>query len=161
MMRHGAALPTFGRESGGFEAAPSPGGRCPCRRSRRHAATAGTAGLAAGCRRMNEVRTSDALRHEIDRGRTGDKIAFPDPAAAPLGTDDEAAGGAPSAAAVAHAAAAEQRAGGVAAPAASNETSRAIDGAETERRENRRWLIAGTLIVLGVTALVAVLLLVA
>ena len=25
-------------------------------------------------------------------GRTGDKVAFPDPAAAPLGTDEEAAG---------------------------------------------------------------------
>ncbi len=34
------------------------------------------------------------LRAEIDAGETGDKIPFPDPAAAPLGTDDEA-GGAP------------------------------------------------------------------
>ncbi|MBB5754828.1 hypothetical protein [Prosthecomicrobium pneumaticum] len=108
---------------------------------------------------MTEVRTSDALRHEIDSGRTGDKIAFPDPAAAPLGTDDEAAGVPPSAAAIAHAAAAETRQGGTAAPAASNETARAIDGAETERRENRRWLIAGTLIVLGVIALAAAVLL--
>ncbi|UFM64466.1 hypothetical protein LOS78_20590 (plasmid) [Paracoccus sp. MA] len=32
------------------------------------------------------------LRAEIDAGRTGDKLGFPDPAAAPLGTDDEAAG---------------------------------------------------------------------
>lgn len=32
------------------------------------------------------------LRAAIDRGETGDKVAFPDPAAAPLGTDDEAAG---------------------------------------------------------------------
>lgn len=38
--------------------------------------------------------TADAqrLRHEIDSGRTGDKIPVEDPAAAPLGTDDEAAG---------------------------------------------------------------------
>lgn len=36
--------------------------------------------------------TSDRLRDEIDRGGTGDKVAFSDPAAAPLGTDDEAAG---------------------------------------------------------------------
>ena len=35
--------------------------------------------------------TADRLRHEIDSGRTGDKVAGPDPAAAPLGTDDEAA----------------------------------------------------------------------
>jgi len=31
-------------------------------------------------------------RAEIDRGETGDKIAHPDPAAAPLGTDAEAGG---------------------------------------------------------------------
>jgi hypothetical protein len=35
---------------------------------------------------------TDRLRHAIDRGRTRDKVAHPDPAAAPLGTDDEAAG---------------------------------------------------------------------
>ena len=32
------------------------------------------------------------LRHAIDRGRTGDKVSHNDPAAAPLGTDEEAAG---------------------------------------------------------------------
>ena len=32
------------------------------------------------------------LRDRIDRGETADKVDFPDPAAAPLGTDDEAAG---------------------------------------------------------------------
>lgn len=36
--------------------------------------------------------TVDSLRHALDRGRGGDKIDFMDPAAAPLGTDDEAAG---------------------------------------------------------------------
>lgn len=38
--------------------------------------------------------TADAqrLRHDIDSGRTGDKIPAWDPAAAPLGTDNEAAG---------------------------------------------------------------------
>lgn len=34
----------------------------------------------------------DALRGDIDAGRTGDKVAGFDPAAAPLGTDSEAAG---------------------------------------------------------------------
>jgi hypothetical protein len=34
----------------------------------------------------------DRLRKDIDRGRTGDKTDYPDPAAAPLGTDDEAGG---------------------------------------------------------------------
>ena len=38
------------------------------------------------------MRNVDQLRHAIDSGRTGDKVAYPDPAAAPLGTDDEAAG---------------------------------------------------------------------
>jgi hypothetical protein len=34
----------------------------------------------------------DRLRQRIDRGKGADKVDFPDPAAAPLGTDDEAAG---------------------------------------------------------------------
>lgn len=34
------------------------------------------------------------MKHDIDSGRTGDKVAGLDPAAAPLGTDEEA-GGAP------------------------------------------------------------------
>lgn len=50
---------------------------------------------------MNEVRNVDQLRSEIDSGRTGDKMAWPDPAAAPLGTDDEAAGSPPTPAQVA------------------------------------------------------------
>ncbi|MGY6662424.1 MAG: hypothetical protein ACXIVO_08895 [Glycocaulis sp.] len=36
--------------------------------------------------------TVDQLRHDIDRGRTHDKVDFPDPAAVPLGSDEEAAG---------------------------------------------------------------------
>lgn len=36
------------------------------------------------------------LRHDIDSGRTGDKVPVTDPASAPLGTDDEAAGFPPS-----------------------------------------------------------------
>ncbi|MGQ4272932.1 hypothetical protein [Terrihabitans sp. B22-R8] len=34
----------------------------------------------------------EQLRADIDKGRTGDKIAGSDPAASPLGTDEEAAG---------------------------------------------------------------------
>jgi len=43
---------------------------------------------------VNEPRrsTADQLRRDIDRGRTGDKVSWPDPASAPLGTDEEAAG---------------------------------------------------------------------
>jgi hypothetical protein len=44
--------------------------------------------------------TTARLRKEIDSGRAGSKVDYPDPAAAPLGTDDEAAGTPPSAAAV-------------------------------------------------------------
>jgi hypothetical protein len=36
--------------------------------------------------------TAEQLRADIDSGRTGDKVAFPDPSAAPLGTDEEAGG---------------------------------------------------------------------
>jgi len=40
--------------------------------------------------------TTEQLRKDIDSGRTSSKIDYPDPAAAPLGTDDEAAGTPPS-----------------------------------------------------------------
>jgi hypothetical protein len=41
---------------------------------------------------MPKHSTTEQLRGDIDRGRTGDKIEVRDPAAAPLGTDEEAAG---------------------------------------------------------------------
>jgi hypothetical protein len=44
--------------------------------------------------------TTAKLKHDIDRGRGGDKVNVIDPAATPLGTDDEAAGMPPSPAAV-------------------------------------------------------------
>jgi len=42
--------------------------------------------------------TTARLRHDIDRGRGVDKVDNIDPAASPLGTDDEAAGNSPTAA---------------------------------------------------------------
>jgi hypothetical protein len=45
--------------------------------------------------------TTSRLREDIDHGAGADKIDYPDPSAAPLGTDDEAAGLPPSAARVA------------------------------------------------------------
>jgi hypothetical protein len=39
--------------------------------------------------------TTDQIRNAIDSGATGQKVSMPDPAAAPLGTDDEAAGNPP------------------------------------------------------------------
>ena len=53
--------------------------------------------------------TTEQLRHDIDSGRTGDKIPVGDPAAAPLGTDEEAAGAPPSPGAIAAARAEEGR----------------------------------------------------
>lgn len=41
---------------------------------------------------QQDPKTPSQLRREIDAGEGRDKIAYPDPAAAPLGTDDEAAG---------------------------------------------------------------------
>jgi hypothetical protein len=45
---------------------------------------------------MTQDKTSGAtaaqLRNDIDSGKTGDKVAHPDPSAAPLGTDEEAGG---------------------------------------------------------------------
>jgi hypothetical protein len=51
----------------------------------------------AAMARQTHVPTSDHLRRRIDHGELGDKVNFPDPAAAPLGTDDEAAGHPPTA----------------------------------------------------------------
>jgi hypothetical protein len=42
--------------------------------------------------RLKFTATPDQLRHDIDSGRTGDKVRASDPAAAPLCTDEEAAG---------------------------------------------------------------------
>ena len=47
-----------------------------------------------GCLMSMETPTTDQIRDRIDSGQTGEKVAMPDPAAAPLGTDAEA-GGAP------------------------------------------------------------------
>jgi hypothetical protein len=44
--------------------------------------------------------TASQLRNDIDHGRTGDKVDAPDPAVAPLGTDEEAAGTPPDSRAV-------------------------------------------------------------
>jgi len=42
--------------------------------------------------RTSEPPTVDRIRADISGERTREKIAFPDPAAAPLGTDEEAGG---------------------------------------------------------------------
>ncbi|GHA12341.1 hypothetical protein GCM10007989_03490 [Devosia pacifica] len=42
----------------------------------------------------------DKLRHDIDSGKTGDKVEAADPATVPLGTDAEASGNPPTSAQV-------------------------------------------------------------
>ncbi len=42
--------------------------------------------------RETKPKTMEQLRDDIDSGRTGEKVPAADPAAAPLGADDEAAG---------------------------------------------------------------------
>jgi hypothetical protein len=42
--------------------------------------------------RPDSIETTEQLRISLDRGLGGDKVDAPDPAAAPLGTDDEAGG---------------------------------------------------------------------
>ncbi|WP_306117856.1 MULTISPECIES: hypothetical protein [unclassified Roseitalea] len=103
--------------------------------------------------------TADRLRHDIDTGRTGDKVSYPDPAAAPLGTDAEAAGAPPTPSQVdmAHRAETRQRPEAVADP-----------GSDRNRREparKRRYdaiapvaIIAAIVAVLILAALAAVLL---
>ena len=44
---------------------------------------------------MSTVPTTDQIKNAIDSGKTGEKVAHPDPAAAPLGTDAEASGNTP------------------------------------------------------------------
>ncbi len=82
--------------------------------------------------------TAEKLRDDIDSGRTGDKVRGSDPAAAPLGTDEEAAGTAVPAEAAMRARAAE--AGG------------RTDESITIDRRRLRW----PMIVLGVAAVCAV-----
>lgn len=56
---------------------------------------------------MNQRPNSTHLKHAIDSGRTGDKAPGFDPAAAPLGTDEEAGGASPSREEIAQAVASE------------------------------------------------------
>ena len=56
---------------------------------------------ATGEANKGAAKTTDRLRQEIDAGKAGDKQGFPDPAAAPLGTDAEAGGAPPTEAEIA------------------------------------------------------------
>ncbi|MBS9478892.1 hypothetical protein [Ancylobacter radicis] len=109
--------------------------------------------------------TADRLREDIDRGRTGDKVPFSDPAAAPLGTDDEAAGTPPTAERIELAQATAARASGRTPPGDTGERSRPYNDQAHDshpgqmpgervartRTGNRRaaYLLAGAVVVTG------------
>ncbi|MFZ5739588.1 hypothetical protein BJ123_11174 [Rhodopseudomonas thermotolerans] len=85
---------------------------------------------------MTEVRNVDQLRAEIDAGRAGDKMPWPDPAAAPLGTDDEAGGASPSRQQVAD--------------AHRQEASRGVTSSDPAGRgPGQAWWIIGLTIIIG------------
>jgi hypothetical protein len=93
----------------------------------------------------------DRLRQRIDRGQGADKVDFPDPAAAPLGTDDEAAGTPITREQLHTALAHETRPEGGPAPARS--------GPQTNTRSNMRFvllLVLGGALLIAVTAMVTV-----
>ena len=104
--------------------------------------------------------TAERLRDEIDRGRTGDKVPFPDPAAAPLGPDDEAAGFAPEVERIEAARAAERGGDPRRAPAVTHEDARGYNGEANDRvpratrsgrGSDRRavFMLAGAVLVMG------------
>lgn len=86
---------------------------------------------------------SAQLKHAIDSGETGGKTAAPDPAASPLGTDDEAGGAAPNAARVAAAMRQERRSGpgDVEHDASRLDRNNAIPGGAAPRAQ-RAWMPA-------------------
>jgi hypothetical protein len=93
--------------------------------------------------RSNQNPTTNAaqLRGKINSGETGDKVPFPDPAAAPLGTDDEA-GGAP------------MRPDDIAA-AAARETSRNTPTTAPDKTGPWVWAIIGAIVLVIIAAIAA------
>lgn len=92
---------------------------------------------------MQKSPTTAQLRDDIDSGRTGDKVGASDPAAAPLGTDEEAAGTPLSPADIEAARQAEAR------PAA-DRPAMSADATKASERSGGRW------VVLTITAVVVV-----
>lgn len=99
--------------------------------------------------------TSDRLRHDIDRGGAADKVPFMDPAAAPLGTDDEAAGTPPSAEQIARARKMEARPADRWANATARPGTVGELAGNQERRGMRPILIFGAIMVVVVILVVA------
>lgn len=103
--------------------------------------------------------TGAELRDRIDRGQTGDKVPVVDPAAAPLGTDDEAAGTPPKAADVAAAAAAETVHHPVSAPGLDGDRLEPTPGGQPRRLPRGLYLV-GVITIIFMGMIVAVELLV-
>lgn len=102
-------------------------------------------------KRNEDAPTTDRLRHDIDQGGADDKVPFADPAAAPLGTDEEAAGTPPAPAAIRQAHRQEVTGDSLPSPAVTEERTRTISG------ENRsRWQTPAIVIMLVIVALAVV-----
>ena len=87
--------------------------------------------------------TSAQLKADIDAGLTGDKVGGFDPAAAPLGTDEEAGGAGPSGAEIAGARRAERVEDHTTARMNSAEPELAPDGWSSNRRASAIGLMIG------------------
>ncbi len=92
-------------------------------------------------------RNWDQARSRIDAGETGDKVAAPDPAAAPLGADEEAGGARTPPEAIGGSAAAEQQ------RPAGDQPARAQGGIPGRRPT---WVVLGVIGVLVVAALIGI-----
>ncbi|MGK7650970.1 hypothetical protein ACSQ76_00575 [Roseovarius sp. B08] len=107
---------------------------------------------------MTEKNTHDTtakLRDDIDRGEGADKVGFPDPAAAPLGTDAEAGGFSPTPEEVrtARQHEIEKRPAGPASPTG----PRPVSMNQPARGKKRKWLIPFLLIAFGALVVFAIL----
>lgn len=83
--------------------------------------------------------TTAQLKADIDSGRTGDKVASPDPGLSPLGTDDEAAG--------------VPASPDVIAQVREMEKARPVVTEEERRSPNLTWLIFGAVLCVAVVAM--------
>ncbi|CAH1658664.1 MULTISPECIES: hypothetical protein [unclassified Chelatococcus] len=102
------------------------------------------------------MKTSAQLKEGIDRGHAKDKVDFPDPAAAPLGTDDEAAGTPPTEAELKLAGEAEFTRPGDRSP---HDTRERIRGPSGTSNIERGWSVAAeiSIVVISVFAVAALL----
>jgi hypothetical protein len=100
---------------------------------------------------------ADRLRKAVDAGATQDKVDFPDPAAAPLGTDAEAAGTPTDAAAMEAAAARETARPPAEAPAEPRDREGDSGHTPADQRHRLAMLWLGIVLGMGVALVFAVL----